>query len=303
MRNGDMKMRHCTSENAQIRARPTDVEIATEAAPGRENEDFAGANSHGIVLVDGAGLSDVDDGGCIHGVAWYARNLGSAVLSELAALSGDRVDLRQVLKNGISRVADEHSDTCDLTHPGTPSATIVIVHIGAGMLSYLVLADSTLVVATRGGIQVVTDNREATVGTSLRAQMDRATDGTAERRTALRDYVAALREHRNVAGGFWVAAADPAAAAEAIAGAIQLDKVNAVALLSDGATRIVDRFGLATWAELLHTLETAGPSELIRQNREAERSDPTCLRWRRGKVYDDATAVHVGHFHTVKSRA
>jgi hypothetical protein len=96
------------------------VEIATEAAPGHENEDFAGANSHGIVLIDGAGLSDVDDGGCIHGVAWYARQLGQAALGELGNISADSAGLRQALKNTISYVADQHAHTCDLTHPGAP---------------------------------------------------------------------------------------------------------------------------------------------------------------------------------------
>jgi len=243
------------------------------------------------VLVDGAGLSDVDDGGCIHGVAWYARRLGHAVLAELAHVSADGSDLRQALKNAISTVADQHSDTCDLAHPGTPGATVVMAHFGAEVLSYLVLADSTLVVATGDGIQVVTDDREAAVGATLRTTMDQFTGGTAAHDAARCDFVAALRAHRNVTGGFWVAAAEPAAAAEAIVGDVPLDEIRAVALLSDGATRIVDRFGLASWGDILQTLTSRGPGELIRRNREAERSDPTCTRWPRGKVYDDATVL------------
>jgi hypothetical protein len=94
----------------------------------------------------------------------------------------------------------------------------VIAHLGADVLSYLVLADSTLVVATRDEIQVVTDDREASVGAALRVTMDRAIGGNAQHDAARRGYVAALRSHRNVAGGFWVAAADPKAAAEAIVG-------------------------------------------------------------------------------------
>ena len=45
--------------------------------------------------------------------------------------------------------------------------------------------------------------------------------------------------------------------------------------------------------EALQTLAVRGPSELIRQNRDAERSDPTCERWPRGKVYDNGTGVAV----------
>jgi hypothetical protein len=217
--------------------------------------------------------------------------LGRAVLAELTNVAADSPDLGQALKNAITRVADRHSDTCNLVHPGTPGGTVGIAHIGTEVLSYLELADSTLVVETAQGIQVVTDQREASVGATLRTTMDQLAGGTEAHDAARRDYVAALRAHRNVAGGFWVAAADTAAADEAIVGSVPRDQVDTVALLTDGATRIVDRFGLASWPDVLRTLLAGGPAELIRQNRDAERSDPRCERWPRGKVYDDATAA------------
>ncbi|MFD0852954.1 hypothetical protein ACFQ07_12015, partial [Actinomadura adrarensis] len=63
------------------------------------------------------------------------------------------------------------------------------------------------------------------------------------------------------------------------------------ALLSDGAARLVERFGLMAWNELLDVLETEGPCELIRRTRTAERElePPTA----RGKRFDDATALLV----------
>jgi hypothetical protein len=64
-------------------------------------------------------------------------------------------------------------------------------------------------------------------------------------------------------------------------------------LLSDGASRLVDPFGLATWEELLALLDEGGPEELLRQVRTAEATDPEGRRWPRTKCSDDATAVYV----------
>jgi hypothetical protein len=65
------------------------------------------------------------------------------------------------------------------------------------------------------------------------------------------------------------------------------------ALLSDGASRLVDRFGLATWEELLELLAKSGPDELLRQVRAAEAVDPEGRQWPRTKRSDDATAVYL----------
>lgn len=71
-----------------------------------------------------------------------------------------------------------------------------------------------------------------------------------------------------------------------------LDSVDSVSLLSDGATRLVDRFQLADWATVLGILNKSGPDELIRLVRDAETEDPYGRRWPRGKAQDDATALH-----------
>jgi hypothetical protein len=273
---------------------PAAVEISTDAAPGHHNEDFAAANANGIVLLDGAGLADVDDGGCVHGVAWYAHHLGNAILRGLAEPGGCRTHLRGVLADAIERVAGMHCSTCDLNHPGTPTATVVVAQLAQDRLSYLVLADSTLVIRRHGTYQVITDAREAHVGATLRGPMDAAAGGSPEHHSALRDYVAEMRAYRNRPGGYWVAGSDPDVAEQAITGSVPLADVESVGLFSDGATRLVYRFGLRTWSEMLTTVATVGPAEVIRQVREAERSDPTCSRWPRAKVYDDAT-IAFGH--------
>nr|WP_211244536.1 hypothetical protein [Actinospica robiniae] len=265
--------------------------MATEPAPGQsENEDFAGAVARAAVLLDGAGLPGSEDGGCVHGVAWYARRLGTRLLGALA--QEDDASLTGTLSSAIGDVAGSHRATCDLGHPATPSATVVILRERGSDLDYLVLADSTLVF---DGPQleptVVTDRRLAAIGQRYRAQMDALVGGSTEHAKARADYVAALRAHRNREGGFFVAAADPDAAWHAMTGSVPSSGVRTALLLSDGASRLNDRFKLRTWNETLELARSQGPNALIAAVRGAECADPQGRRWPRGKIFDDATVV------------
>ncbi|MFI6509949.1 protein phosphatase 2C domain-containing protein [Streptosporangium sp. NPDC050855] len=270
---------------------PMRITFATEAAPGRRNEDFVGTTPEVFVLLDGAGTPDGSGSGCIHGVGWYVRSLGSTLL---AGMVQDNGTLTEILGNGIKAVASLHDFVCDLTHPGSPSATVVMVRRTGDELEYLVLADSVLLLDLVGEAEptVVCDDREALVGRTHRSVLDTLAHGSPDHVTAHREYVETMRGHRNREGGFWVAAVDPLTAERALTGTLPADRVRAIALLSDGASRLVDRFGLATWREVLDILEGPGPGELIHRVREAERTDPLGSRWPRTKVHDDATAAY-----------
>jgi hypothetical protein len=260
------------------------------AAAGQPNEDFAGLIPSAAVLLDGAGLSGTETL-CRHGVAWYSKTLGGALLRRLA--DDDGSDLRDVLAEAINQTADAHRDTCDLDDPGTPSATVLIARFGPQQVDYLVLADSVLLLELATGEPLVlTDDREAEIGRSYRTEMDELENGTPGHDDARRRYVHTLRSRRNRPDGFWVAAADPKAADQAVTGSIALDDLSAVALLSDGASRLADRFHTASWPELLSILRADGPERLLRAVRTAEESDPQGHRWPRGKTYDDATAIY-----------
>lgn len=265
------------------------VTMATEAAPGHRNEDFAASTASSAVLLDGAGLSGADDGGCVHGVAWYVRRLGAEILAGL--VDEPASDLTLVLANAIGLVADSHRATCDIDDPGTPSSTVIIVNSWEGSVRYLVLADSVLVLHGRDQQVVISDDREAAVGRQYRATMDRVVGGTRAHDDARQEYVQKLLAYRNQPDGFWVAAANPAAAHHSLTGAIDSDKVECALLLSDGASRVVDRFGLSTWERVVALVTESGCEALLREVRTAERSDPRCERWPRGKVYDDATVA------------
>jgi hypothetical protein len=67
--------------------------------------------------------------------------------------------------------------------------------------------------------------------------------------------------------------------------------VRAAALLTDGASDAITRYGAVDWAGALGILRTRGPAELIRMVRSAEDHDPDGQEQPRYKRYDDATAA------------
>jgi hypothetical protein len=267
------------------------VRLATEAgSPARLNEDFAAVAPGVAVLLDGAGLPAGRNTGCVHGIAWYSRTLGGLLA---AGACDERLSLSEVLSRGIEQVCQLHAGTCDLRHPDTPSATVIITRHQAGTLEYLVLCDSVLLLQPRDGEpDVITDTRIADVAGPLRPARRSAVSGTPGDETAWRAYGRQIDAARNQPGGFWIAAADPQVAAQALTGSEAFSALSAVALLSDGASRLADRYHLATWDQMCAILAGGGPAEVIRQVRDAERTDPDGVRWPRGKISDDATAVY-----------
>jgi len=81
--------------------------------PGWPNEDYACIGPGAAVLLDGATtVPRGTDTGCQHGVAWYARTLGTDLLAAITA--EPRVSLASGLAAAIAQVRDRHSGTCDL---------------------------------------------------------------------------------------------------------------------------------------------------------------------------------------------
>jgi hypothetical protein len=100
------------------------------------------------------------------------------------------------------------------------------------------------------------------------------------------------RRYRNHSGGFWVAATDPQAAHQALTGRAPLPGpggLHRAALLTDGATRAVDIYGLMSWPAL-DLMTTNGPTALLDAVRAAEDDDPDGAAFPRMKR-SDATAV------------
>jgi hypothetical protein len=264
------------------------VRVTASSEPGSPdapNEDafFVSPDGGTVAIFDGATARTGT--GCTHGVAWYTHGLAGA----LAGYA--RLTPAKALAAAITDTAARHRNTCDLGHPGTPSAAVAIVQARRKTLRYLLLGDVTVVLGLGHGIRVLTDSRVQGTARAERQAADELPSGSPEKAQALVRMKQAELTARNVAGGYWVAAADPAIVAHAITGELPRQHLQQAALLSDGAARAVDPFQLCDWRGLLTILTTAGPGELIRQVRAAEAADPAGIRWPRNKIHDDATAI------------
>ncbi|MFF3974896.1 hypothetical protein ACFYZ6_34280 [Streptomyces rubiginosohelvolus] len=267
------------------------VSMASAQGVGVVNEDTVHASPTGVVLLDGLSAPKDLPMGCIHGTPWFVRQLGTSLLN----LIGDNgVTLREALRAAISEVNDLHRGTCALDGDAVPASTVAMIREREDVLDYLVLSDNVLVLDLGDdGVRTVTDKRvERVAGEEMRAALQGPT-GTSEHAARVSALVTVQRRLRNRPGGYWVAATDPAAADEAITGTVDLTRVRQAALLTDGASRLVDSFDALSWEQLLDLLGTEGPSALITRTREVELADPVGERWPRFKRSDDATAAHV----------
>jgi hypothetical protein len=264
------------------------VQVTVSSDPGSPhgpNEDayVVSTDASTVAIFDGATART--ETGCIHGVAWFVHSLADA-LGHHASLTPARA-----LAAAIRDTAARHQDTCDLTHPGTPSAAVAILQAQRKAMRYLLLGDVTIVLDLGHGTRVLTDSRVNATARAERRAADDLPSGSPEKARALVRMKQAELAARNVAGGYWLAAADPSIVAHALTGDVPRQHVRQAALLSDGAARAVDRFNICDWRGLLTLLADSGPDELIRQVRAAETTDLAGIRWPRNKIHDDATAL------------
>jgi hypothetical protein len=268
------------------------VSFATEPAPGAVNEDYVFAVPGLIGVLDGVTAPPELETGCIHGIPWYVRRLAARILESHA--NEPTGDLRELVAAAIDAVRVDHGGACDLTHLGTPSSTVCMLRAGEQRADWLVLSDSPLVLDRNGTIDAITDHRLNRV--SAPDGQGGAPIGGAKHQARRLARIEAQRLHRNQPGGYWLAAATPEAARRALTGSAPLtgaDRLTRAALLTDGASRAVEIFGLYDWSELLQRADEHGPAAVIADVRAAERADTSGQDHPRSKAHDDATALLV----------
>jgi Protein phosphatase 2C len=272
------------------------IDVHAASWPGqatRPNEDAYLCLDDLVVVADGATALPSLRNGCVHGSRWYARQL--VAHAALAHTGSPELPLTDVLGEAIRSTTAAHAGTCDTAHPGTPSATVVMLRSRPDSLQWLVLGDATIALEEMGGdVQVVSDRR---IGNSSKAERfavltGDSTDGHhSERVAALSN---AQRRFRNVDGGFWIAAADPEAAYHAYAGEQLVPARTSwrAALMTDGASAAVDTYELTDWLGALDALAKTGPSDFLATIRAIETTDPDLVSYPRMKVSDDATVIY-----------
>ena len=186
-----------------------------------------------------------------------ARQLGTQLLAPLTTQPDHSP--ADNLAQASTDVAALHADTCDLGHPGSPSATVALLREPPEAVDYLVLGDPTILLEEPTGLRVVTDDRLEHVAAVQHGAMHRHATGSADHARSF----AKQRRHRNHPDGCWVASTDPDAAQHALTDTVPHAGLRRAAVLSDGATRLVDRFGLLDWPGFLDVLGEQGPDAII----------------------------------------
>ncbi|MFI5674927.1 hypothetical protein [Streptomyces cellulosae] len=246
----------------------------------RPNEDFASlalpASGLGGALVVLDGVTPPEGAtGCLHSVPWFTARLGGA-LTELTVSCRD-LPLSEILSRAILRTAEAHQSSCDLSHPRTPQATVVVARWSAEAVEYLILSDSALLLESPDGtVTPHLDDRLALLPRSALAT-DALVDATV----------------RNKEGGFFTAAADPTVADRAVTGTVPRVDVRALTALTDGATRWVEKFREGDWTDCFTYVRKEGPQALLDRVRALERADADRTFLGRSKTHDDATVVYV----------
>ncbi|WP_318305921.1 protein phosphatase 2C domain-containing protein [Amycolatopsis solani] len=248
-----------------------EIAIAERAGVGadghpRPTEDHVVVLDNAVLVLDGATSSDPSQppGG------WYAERLARHLGDGLRA--APEADLAEALTRAIGEVTADNR----LLPRHSPSSTVAAVRWLDDRVDALVLADSPVAAFGRFGVDVVSDDRLARL-----------------RRRGLLQTGADVRRRRNAHDGFWVAEAEPGAAAHAVRRSWARADVEAVLLASDGVSIGVDQYELFGWREVLEIARTDGPDAVLDAVRTAEKQDPDGERWPRPKRHDDQALVLV----------
>jgi hypothetical protein len=254
-----------------------EIEVAERAGVGadgrpRPTEDHVAVLDNAVLLLDGATAPspDLPSGG------WYAGLLIGRLEAGLRADPG--IDLGKLLSEGIAAVARDHG-----LRPGdSPSSTVAMARWSDDLIDGLVLADSPIVAFGGQGPDLV-DMVDIVADDRLFSLRDKG-----KLRTG-----AAVREHRNTEGGFWVAEAEPHAASRAVRRSWPRHSVDAFLLASDGVSIGVDEYGLFGWPEVLALTRAQGTEAVLDAVRAAEEADPHGERWPRAKRHDDQALAFI----------
>ena len=244
------------------------AKMDSQPTPGQVSDDYVMVGLDWAVVFDGATALKPAENGCIHNVPWVVHHMAGHLAQTLTAVP--QVELSEALANAIEYTCSAHRDTFDLSNPDSPSSTVTILRQRGDELNYLVLGDSPLLLRRGGRVDAILDERMAN----------------------LTDYsYDAVIAVQNTPQGYYVASTMPEAAYKSVVGTVSVGDIDSAALLTDGASRLVDAFGLLTWDQLFSLMIEEGPTALIARTRRVEREGAKAGDGRTRKDHDDATAV------------
>lgn len=272
----------------------------TGSGAGRFNEDYAFVDplSCGAALVDGAtGLTKVNLVASESDAAWYARNLSTTIVCQMAQGSA----AGQALLEAGQKVAVDYllfEGAEDLARIDMPNGSVAIVNWTDASLTVVMLGDCTAVVGLRDGTcEVIYDDTLSQLDNQNYERMfawATAHDATmAQARRALNPRFIENRLKMNEPGGYWAADVSCRGLKHATTTLFDRADVAWVFACTDGYANAVDIGVVPDFESMARLVEQGGGVELGERLRAAEEEDAGCWRVHRSKTSDDATYLFV----------
>ena len=184
----------------------------------------------------------------------------------------------------------------------TPAASFALVRLIGSDIEVLRLGDCLVLLEAADGTVTVMDHPvlaaiEAETRGALLALRAQGITDPKQAFAAMLPQLRAQRLRRNLPDGYGVLAAE-----RSCVPMIHLDRIPArtlrrILLVSDGYYRLVDHYGAASDAELVHRTVELGADAMLQQLRVIETADPMATQYPRLKIADDATALLIAVDH------
>lgn len=220
----------------------------------------------------------------------YADALRAGLLA--AVQSDPRREPSDALARGIKTAIK----TLGLPQPSAPSAAVGIARWTEEGIQVACLGDVAVALVFPVSERVLQDSRLGQVDQEDRSRYKRALQAGAGYGTAHEETLARLRQAeracRNVDGGYWIAADDPAAASKALT-LTDSRELDMVVLASDGAAAAITRYEVCRNWRTLAEMVMHNQQAFIDRVRSAESHDPDGRRWPRSKPSDDLAVLVV----------
>ncbi|GAA3801941.1 hypothetical protein GCM10022380_19290 [Amycolatopsis tucumanensis] len=256
--------------------------------PMEESADKIFVTPHAVILLDGASAFVPVPVPASAYADYLGRFLADALTADPAA------DLQEILAEGIKATAAHY----DLRAGESPSSTVTIARERDEHLDLLLLGDNTVVLP---GGEILTDDRIDRLDLEPRRKYrERLAAGHGfddEHKALLRELQTQQAQHRNRAGGYWIAETDPAAAEHAYQFLRMTSGTPWAVLATDGT------FNTAKHLHIVDSLvdpnvDTSFLREILRRCQSWEEvGDPNGRNLPRAKLHDDKAVALIRFIH------
>ncbi|MFJ9787091.1 hypothetical protein ACIRSS_46480 [Amycolatopsis sp. NPDC101161] len=217
----------------------------------------------------------------------YADDLGHRIARGLT--DHPDADLREVVRSAIEGTTHR----LELEPGNSPSSTVTILRQRGDEVDVFALGDSVAVLPAG----VVTDQRIDALDLeprhSYRQRLAAGHGYDQTHRDLLRELQTQQVAHRNREGGYWIAEANPDAAAHAVLQTVPADDVPWAVLATDGAYDVMAHLGLDDWPKVSHSDDAQLAAILEQCQSWEDEADPNAVALPRAKRHDDKAIAAV----------